>query len=125
MAEERWVLSIALGGLLLAAGIVFLRVRRFLARAESREGEVVAVRAYSEQRTTRYIQVLRFELEGKRVQAELKAGLPYQVGARVLLFFEKANPTRVRVKAQLYRPVIVLLVFAGLAFLALVSTLRG
>jgi hypothetical protein len=118
-------LGVTLGGLPLAAGLVLLRVRRFLAKAEPAEGEVVAVRPYSEVTTTRYAQILRLDLDGNSVEAELKAGLPYQVGARVPLFFERASPTRVRVKAQLYRPVIILLVFAALALLTWASALRA
>jgi hypothetical protein len=125
MLEAKHVLGIAASGLILSAGILFYRVRRFLARAESRVAEVVAVRPYAERSTQRYIQVFQFETAGRTVEAELKAGLPHQVGARIPVFFESTDPTRIRVKAELYRPVIVLLVFAGLVLLALIEALRG
>lgn len=108
-------------GLALVAAIVWYRGWRFLARAVSANAEVVAVRPYSENRTTRYAQVCRFEVDGRATEAELKAGLPYQVGAQFQVFFEAGHPERIRVKSQVYRPAVILLVFAGLAAAAWVA----
>jgi len=115
------VLAVIAVGLLGAAGVVWYRGWRFLASATSANAEVVAVLPYQENRTTRHAQVCRFEVAGQTVEANLKAGLPYEVGARLDVFFDPAHPERIRVKSQVYRPVVVLLVFAGLATIAWVG----
>jgi hypothetical protein len=114
MSEATVLASVAVG-LVLGAAVVWYRGWRLFTHATSANAEVVAVRAYGENRTTRYAQICRFELEGQKIEAELKAELPYQVGAQLQVFFERGHPDRIRVKSQVYRPVLILLVFAGLA----------
>ena len=108
------MVAVLFAGLLLAAGVFYLRGRAFLSTAISADAEVVGLRQYYERTTTRYAQRLQFLVADEIVEAELRTGISYDVGARLVVFYAPGDPTHVTVKPVLYRPVIVLLILAGL-----------
>jgi hypothetical protein len=119
------MIAVVLAVVLLAAGLCYVRARVFLSTARSADAEVFGLRPYREGSTTRHLQRLQFRVGEEVVETELRAGIPYDIGTHLQVFFKPGDPRHVTVKPLLYRPVFVLLIIAALVLAGwLVGLLR-
>jgi hypothetical protein len=116
MSETFKATSILLGLLLLAAAVSFVCARILLAKSTSANAVVVGLRAYQEVRTVRHLQIVEYQNSGETIQAELRAGIPCDVGTKLVVYYSANDPTHVKIKSQVYRPMIVFLILAALVF---------
>lgn len=118
MQESFRITSLLLGGLVLASVITFIKARSFIASAKRVEAIVVGQRPYIEQRSTRYAQIVQFHLEGQQHESEIKAGVSYPVGTKILVYFSQEDPLDPKIKAQIFRVPIILSVLSVITLLA-------